>query len=141
MVIGFLVGGGPVGAAIGAGIATPIGILAETTLANALVHDPRLRAQVEEATIGRYLFETLRNMGAALVAGYLGKYLEGLSKAEAAAVEGIIAGLLARLGSKFAGPTVEVSLYALLKKLVFIPSSVAPLWKISKQKLTLPSCA
>ncbi|ETW87826.1 hypothetical protein HETIRDRAFT_245866, partial [Heterobasidion irregulare TC 32-1] len=64
VMVGITIGtclGGPIGAMIRAGLATPIGILAEMALAGYLVHDPRLKAQFEEATIGRFLYESLRN--------------------------------------------------------------------------------
>jgi hypothetical protein len=63
LALGFAIGGlvgGPMGAAIGGGIATSFGILAETELKKN-IQDVALLARFEEATIGRYVYETLQN--------------------------------------------------------------------------------
>jgi hypothetical protein len=45
--------------------------LAETSIANALIDDPHVRGQVQEATVGRYIYETIRNMVAAGAVGFM----------------------------------------------------------------------
>ncbi|KAK1776295.1 Cyanovirin-N [Copromyces sp. CBS 386.78] len=68
VVIGFMLGE-TVGSVIGAGIATPIGIWIETEIKDHLIDDPMLLAEFEEATLGRYIGETLLNMGMAAIPG------------------------------------------------------------------------
>ncbi|KAK3344757.1 Cyanovirin-N [Neurospora tetraspora] len=68
VVIGFMLGE-TMGSVIGAGIATPIGIWIETEIKDHLIEDPMLLAQFEEATLGRYIGETLLNMGMAAIPG------------------------------------------------------------------------
>lgn len=69
--------GGPIGAVIGAGVGTVAGITAETTLRKGIT-DARLRGELEEATISRYIYEALRNMVSAAAVPYLSKYLKDL---------------------------------------------------------------
>ena len=78
--------GGPVGAALGAGIATPIGIFAEAEIRKMIAEDPRI--QFEDATVDRYIYETLRNMLATGAAAKFAKWIEkiGASAFEAASV-------------------------------------------------------
>ena len=57
---------------------TPIGILVETKIAGT-IKDPQLQAQFEEATVGRYILETIRNTLAVGAAGYIAAYLGSLS--------------------------------------------------------------
>jgi hypothetical protein len=66
--------GGPLGAAIGAGLSTPLEILVETQIAG-IITDPRIRAEFEEATIGRYIYETIRNCVVAGAAAYVAEFL------------------------------------------------------------------
>lgn len=68
VVVGFMLGE-TVGSIIGAGIATPIGIWIETEIKEHLIDDPMLLAEFEEATLGRYIGETLLNMGMAAIPG------------------------------------------------------------------------
>ncbi|EGO56993.1 hypothetical protein NEUTE1DRAFT_123386 [Neurospora tetrasperma FGSC 2508] len=68
VVVGFMLGES-VGAVIGAGIATPIGIWVETEIKEHLIEDPMLLAEFEDATLGRYIGETLLNMGMAAIPG------------------------------------------------------------------------
>lgn len=68
VVIGFMLGE-TLGSVIGAGIATPIGIWIETEIKEHLIEDPMLLAEFEEATLGRYIGETLVNMGMAAIPG------------------------------------------------------------------------
>lgn len=103
--------GGPLGGVIGAGLATPIGILAEEKIVQVWVKNPGLKAQFEEATIGRYIYETLRNMGGAAIAGYLGAWLGSLTAAE---MDSAVVALLKNLGSSMSIPT-DVGVYALFK--------------------------
>lgn len=106
--------GGPLGAAIGAGITTSLAILVEAQISGT-IEDPHLRAQFEEATIGRYLYETLRNALAAGAAGYLAEFLEAVAGQITAETLGQVASMLT------SGITVlsEVVAYWLLKKYVF----------------------
>ena len=67
------------GAATGAGFATPIGILTEQILRDTIT-DPRILAEIEEATIGRYLFDTIVNTISAGSAEYVSKFLGNLAK-------------------------------------------------------------
>ncbi len=99
------------GAVIGAGLATPIGILAEYKISNVLVKNPGLKAKFEEATIGRYIYETLRNMAGAAIAGYLATWLGSLAAAE---MDSAVVALLKALGSSMKLPT-DVGVYALFK--------------------------
>ncbi|CAL1703199.1 unnamed protein product [Somion occarium] len=105
--------GGPVGGAIGAGLMTPLGILVETEVAG-YIKDPRLQAQFEEATVGRYLYETLRNTLAAGAAGYFGEWLGHQTGQLTTAAIGQIAGAF---GGKASGISGEVVSYAMLKRL------------------------
>lgn len=64
MTVGITIGGligGPFGAAIGAGIATAIGIAVETEIKKG-IRDEGLQGEFEEATVGRYLYETFTAM-------------------------------------------------------------------------------
>jgi hypothetical protein len=67
--------GASVGAAICASLSTPIAILVETQIAR-FIKDPHMRAQFGAATVGRYLFYTIRNTleagATACVSGILG---------------------------------------------------------------------
>ena len=69
VVVGSLLGG-PWGAAIGAAITTPIGIIAETILS----------PTQQTATIERFIFETMRNTIAAGTAGALTAWLTRLAQ-------------------------------------------------------------
>lgn len=104
--------GGPLGAVIGAGLATPIGILAEDKIANIWEKNPRLKAQFEEATIGRYIYETLRNMAAAGLGGYLAEWLGSLAATE---MSSAVVSILKALGSKI-DTVADFTVYALMKK-------------------------
>lgn len=64
--------GGPLGAALGAGIASPIGIALETVIKKRIADDVAI--QFEDATVGRYVYETLRNMLAAGASAKFGKW-------------------------------------------------------------------
>jgi hypothetical protein len=100
------------GLVIGAGLATPLGILEETGIADG-IDDPRLRGEIEEATIGRYIYRTMRNMLAPRVAG---KFAQLVSAGLGPWINRQLAGLvawLARNGSKLLA---EVSLYTTLKR-------------------------
>lgn len=120
------------GAAIGAGIATPIAILEEISLSN-LIEDPRLKAQFEEVTITRFIYETLRNMGVALVARYLGSYLETASKE---LLEGLIHRLMVSLGSKAVGKGGSNIAGTLLKKYVQDSSFITTFPRDPQYRLT-----
>ncbi|KAK0664634.1 hypothetical protein QBC41DRAFT_283636 [Cercophora samala] len=112
---GILVGvwmGGPIGAALGAGLATPLGIFVETQIAGT-IKDPQLLAQFEEATIGRYLYETLRNVLAAGAAAYLSSFLSAQAGNLTASALGEIA---SSLSSKATGFSSSFAASWLLKK-------------------------
>ena len=66
--------GAPPGAALVAGIATPIGIAAEVEIRKTVAED--LRIEFEDATVGRHIYETLRNMLAAGAAAKFAKWVE-----------------------------------------------------------------
>ncbi|KAI0467785.1 hypothetical protein F4859DRAFT_506508 [Xylaria cf. heliscus] len=104
--------GGPIGAALGAGLTTPLAILVETQIAGT-IKEPQLQAQFEEATIGRYLYETLRNTLAAGAAAYLSSFL-------AAKAGDLTLSALGEIASKFStnatGFLSELAAYWTLKK-------------------------
>jgi hypothetical protein len=113
---GILIGatiGGPVGAALGAGLTTALAILVETQIAGT-IKDPQLQGQFEEATIGRYLYETLRNMLAAGAAGYVASFLS--TQAETLSARGLaeVASMFGKEATEFC----EVAAYWMLKKYV-----------------------
>ncbi|KAK2590190.1 hypothetical protein QQS21_012131 [Conoideocrella luteorostrata] len=105
--------GGPIGASIGAGLATPLAILVEIQIAG-IIKDPRLQAQFEEATIGRYLYETFRNMLTAGAAAYLGSFLNVQAEKLSAKTLGEVA---SQISGSTAGFSSEVTAYWALKKL------------------------
>ena len=117
MVIGTTVGSvfaSPhIGCVVGAALATPCGILAEVSIANAYIKDPRVRADIEEATIGRYLYETLRNMVAGAAAGALAAWL---GKAITPGIDAAMQGLVNALVRRGIVISVNISLYAILRK-------------------------
>ncbi|KAF1963066.1 hypothetical protein CC80DRAFT_588534 [Byssothecium circinans] len=82
MIIGGTVGCPVLGAVIGAGLASPAGIFAETQIADRLIDDPRVRADIQEANAERYIFETFRNMIAAGAASWLAGYLANLNMSQ-----------------------------------------------------------
>lgn len=87
---------GPWGTALGTGIATPIGIAAETGIKKKIAQD--LRIQFEDATVGRYIYETLRNM---LAAGAAAKFAQWIEKLRPE-ITGLVVSL-ARYGAKEVG--------------------------------------
>lgn len=111
IIVGFLVGG-PAGGAIGAGLATPLGILVETEIART-IKDPHLKAQFEEAIMGRYFYESLRNVLAAGAAGYLGRILGAQMASEFSSKA--LSEISKRFIGKGAGSLSEVAAYAFLK--------------------------
>ncbi|KDR79182.1 hypothetical protein GALMADRAFT_277685 [Galerina marginata CBS 339.88] len=72
--IGSLIGG-PMGAAIGAGVATSIGIAAEAGIRKK-IGDEGLQGEFEDATVGRYIFETLKAMIATGAARQFSKWIK-----------------------------------------------------------------
>jgi hypothetical protein len=118
MIVGAIVGsafGNPlVGCVIGCGLASPVGILAETSIANALIDDPRVRGHIQEATVGRYIYETIRNMVAAGAAGFVAS---SLGEAIGPEIDVLMKGLMASL-AKLGIAITEILLYAILKKYV-----------------------
>lgn len=99
--------GGPLGA-IGAGLITPIAILAERSLA----------PDMERATIERYIYESLRNAVSAGVAGAFSEWLSGVS---GESLRNAFAAINKKFGGKIAGAvisTVDGIIYALLKRCV-----------------------
>ncbi|KAF8310744.1 hypothetical protein DL93DRAFT_2061772 [Clavulina sp. PMI_390] len=105
-----------IGAAIGAAATTGLGIFVESKVA-AKIEDPQLRAQFAEATVGRYIYETLRNTAAAGAAAYLAEYLV----ATYAAHPQVLAQVSATFAARGIAVTTEPSSYALLKKYVVKP--------------------
>jgi uncharacterized membrane protein len=102
-----------IGCIIGAALATPCGIFAEVSIANAFIKDPRVRADIQEATWGRYIYETLRNMVAGWAAGALAA---ALGKAITPGIDAAMQGLVAALLRRGIVVSVGVSLYAIFKK-------------------------
>lgn len=100
---------------IGAGIATPIGICVETFVVKTTINKPALRAQFEEATIGRYIYETLRNIFATGCAGYFAKFIERLGLGSLAAMDMDITRAFEKLGVTAA----DFAVYALLKRYIY----------------------
>ncbi|TBU30403.1 Cyanovirin-N [Dichomitus squalens] len=67
--------GGRIGAATAAGLLTPVGTLVEMEVRK-WIKDDKLKAQFEEATIGRYCYDTLQKMLAPGAGAYLGAFFE-----------------------------------------------------------------
>ena len=106
---------------IGALLATPLGIAGETLIKHT-INDPVLRAQFEDATFGRVIYETLRNTLAAGAAGALAGYLGTLSTGYVSQIAGQLGNILGK--SVTAGTVLtDVALYMLLKKLVTLDAS------------------
>ena len=90
---------GPLAAGLAAGLSTPLAMLAESHIAKN-IEDPRLRAEFEEATVGRAVSEALKNIigGAAagealeFVAGWLSTELTTLVKKAIEVIAGALAG-------------------------------------------------
>lgn len=114
------------GAVIAAFISTPIGILTEVTIAEVWVTNPGLKAQFEEATIGRYIRETLRNMLGAAAGAYLAKWLGSLTPQE---MDSALVAVLKKLGSKIAIPA-DFGAYVLVKK-----------WVVTFPNISVLTCA
>ena len=70
---------GPVGAAVGGALSTPLGIAAEAALKTTITAE-RIKACFQDVTIRRTIYEALRNALAAGTAGCLGNLLGGLVK-------------------------------------------------------------
>jgi len=104
-----------IGIVIGAGIASPFGIWAETQIAIKCITDPAVRDQIEEATLGRYIFETLRNIVSAGAAGALAKALSTVLKP---GIDAVMKGIMASLAKRGILIGTNVSLYAILKKVI-----------------------
>ncbi len=102
--------GGPLGGVLASGLSTPLAILVESKIAGT-IKDPRLQSEFEDATIGRYIFETLRNMIGTGVGKYLGRFLNQQ-------VEKITAEALGAIGSRFAGYATAKAVVAAAKVLV-----------------------
>ncbi|KAL9101179.1 MAG: hypothetical protein Q9163_003538 [Psora crenata] len=113
MAVGTALGNPLIGGVIGAGLASPIGILAETKIADALIDDPRVRSDIHEATVGRYIYETLRNMLAAGAAAFLA---EGVSAAAGPVIDTFIEGVVNGLATKGLKLVIDFSVYSALKK-------------------------
>ncbi|KAJ7267003.1 hypothetical protein B0H12DRAFT_1068210 [Mycena haematopus] len=107
--------GGPIGAALIAGAATPLKIMLEQWAGSNLISDPVLRQEFEEATLGKYIIETITNM----IAAGSGKVLTRFFKQQAApAIEALAYSFLqgiAKWGIKKATKTINK---AFIKKIV-----------------------
>ena len=123
--------GGPVGAAIGAGMTTPIAIVVETQIAGK-IKDPVLKGQFEEATIGRFIYETLRNVLAAGAAGMIAEFVGGLSTTSYELATQQIKQAFVSWTPPLAGATADLVSYVVLKKWV-------SLLAFSFKRLTSPS--
>jgi hypothetical protein len=105
-----------IGCIIGAALATPCGILAEVSIANAFIKDPRVRADIQEATLGRIIWETLLNMAGGAAGGAGGALAGWLGKAITPGIDAVVQGLVAALLRRGIVVSVKLSLYAILKK-------------------------
>lgn len=114
IIIGVLIGG-PLGAALGAGLTTPLAILVETKIAGT-INDPMLQAQFEEATIGRYFYESFRNMLAAGAAAYLASFLSAQATNLTTSALGEISSKLLPSATGF---TSELAAYWMLKRYLY----------------------
>ncbi|KAJ6487981.1 hypothetical protein C8R45DRAFT_995083 [Mycena sanguinolenta] len=72
--------GGPIGAALVAGAATPLKMMLEQLVGSNIIQDEVVRSQFEEATLGKYIIETITNM----IAAGSGKMLVRFFKQQAA---------------------------------------------------------
>ena len=117
---------GPLAAGFAAGLSTPFAMLAESHIANN-IEDPRLRAEFEEATIGKAISEALHNTLGGMAAGEALEFVaEWLSKDVATLVKRaieMIAGALAGASLGLAQDAIdaqatasEVSVMALIGK-------------------------
>ncbi|KAJ7266981.1 hypothetical protein B0H12DRAFT_1320948 [Mycena haematopus] len=107
--------GGPAGAALIAGAATPLKMMLEQWAGSNLIDDPVLRQEFEEATLGKYIIETITNM----IAAGSGKMLSRFLKQQAApAIEALAYSFLqgiAKWGIKKVTGTINK---AFIKKIV-----------------------
>ncbi|KAK7044683.1 CNVH-domain-containing protein [Favolaschia claudopus] len=74
--------GGPIGAALVAGVSTPLKMMLEQWAGSNLIGDPVLRQEFEEATLGKYIIETVTSMLAAGTSSQLARFFQ--QQAEAA---------------------------------------------------------
>lgn len=109
IIIGSLCGG-VLGGMIGAAVTTWLGVLTERMIADKIA-DPVIRGQFEEATLGRILYETIRNVAAAGAAGVIGEYLMTVTPAAFSAAWKAVGEAL----GKALGVGGEVASYAFLK--------------------------
>ena len=100
---------------IGAALTTPIGVLAEHAISTT-ISDPAIKGQFDELTIGRILYETLRNTLAAGAAGAFGHYLEGVTTSALSASGKELVAALAKYGGQAVGTATDFTSYAFLKK-------------------------
>jgi hypothetical protein len=126
--------GGPLGAAIGAGLTTFIGILVEAHIAGTIT-DPALKSQFEEATIGRIIYETLRNVLAAGAAAKIGLFVKNLP---ATAYGQLAAQRIREAFLSWTPPLTAAEVTAEVLSYVFLKKWVS-LLAFSIQRLTSPS--
>jgi len=85
--------GGPLGAAIGAGFATSIGILARQQIRDS-IQEPRILVEIEETTVDHCLFETITNVIAVgttcLVGDHLQSVLEDVTPEALSKIDGLL---------------------------------------------------
>ncbi|KAI5117143.1 hypothetical protein M0805_000070 [Coniferiporia weirii] len=129
VVCGFAIGafiGGPIGGALGAGFATPLAILVETEIAGRFITDPRLKAQFEEATIGRYFRETILN----LAGGAIGVFSKWIGSITAQALRTVCSKVIVALGKWVAKTSANKASYWFLEKLteVLVTDRVPQAW-------------
>ncbi|OTB03210.1 hypothetical protein M426DRAFT_23998 [Hypoxylon sp. CI-4A] len=101
-----------VGSIIGAGLSTLPGIFVEGDVANAIDDSP-FRSQVQEALLGRYVFETLRDIIAADETATAGEWL---SAALDPSIDGWTKGLLDWLERQEITLLPEFSLYTMMQR-------------------------
>ncbi|KAJ2919823.1 hypothetical protein MD484_g595, partial [Candolleomyces efflorescens] len=132
-VIGALFANPIVGCVIGAGLASSFGVLAEVAIADRFIVDPRVRADIEEATIGRCIFETLRNMVAAAGAGLLAQWLGGVL-ASKIGIDATVKALQAALVKYGFTIPLDFALYGALKKVIDLLRGIpVPEWVKASQ--------
>ncbi|KAF7364108.1 CNVH-domain-containing protein [Mycena sanguinolenta] len=107
--------GGPIGAALLAGAATPITIMMEQWVGSNYIDDPVLRQEFEEATLGRYIIETLVNMIAPGSSKMLSKYL---TKQAAPAIEKLANAFLEEVAKKYVKKGAKKASKKFIEKLI-----------------------
>lgn len=115
--IGRACGSPALGMVIGAGLSTTPGVFLEDRFVNA-VEDPAARTQIRDAVLGRYVFETLRDM---LAADQAAAAAELLGASLDPKIDEWMKGLAAWLEKQQLKLLVDFSLEGMMKRYVFSP--------------------